>query len=191
MGIRSFLAFSLPPEIRDVVGRVLGDLSGASRDVKWVRPGSLHLTVVFLGDVDEASISSVKRAAADVCRAFAPFRLRVSGTGFFPNPRRPRVIWLGLDGDVEPMGRFRDALQEALAPLGFAPERRPFRPHLTMGRFRKGGFPDDRLNEALESHRNETSPECVLPELVLFRSDLRPTGAVYTVLERFPLSGER
>jgi len=190
MGIRSFLAFSLPPEIRDVVGRVLGDLSGSSRDVKWVRPGSVHLTVVFLGDVDEASLPPVKQAAADVCRGFAPFRLRVNGTGFFPNPRRPRVIWLGLDGDVQPMGRFRDALQEALAPLGFAPERRPFRPHLTLGRFRKGGFPDDRLNAALEPHRNAAGPECALPELVLFRSDLRPTGAVYTALERFPLEAD-
>ena len=191
MGIRSFLAFSLPPGIRDVVERVLGDLSGASREVKWVRPGGVHLTVVFLGDVNEATLEPLKQAAAGVCHGFAPFRVRVSGTGFFPNPRRPRVIWLGLGGDVEPIGSFRDALQEALTPLGFAPERRPFRPHLTLGRFRKGGFLDERLGAAMDRHRDAQSPECMLTELVLFKSDLRPTGAVYTALERFPLERER
>lgn len=190
MGIRSFLAFSLPAEIRAVVEQVHGDLKDASRDVKWVRPASVHLTVVFLGSVDEAVIPELSGTVRKVCGGFAPFRLCVRGTGFFPNPRRPRVIWLGLEGNVERMGRLRDALQEVLTPLGFEAEKRPFRPHLTLGRFRKGGFMDDRLAAAMDGCADASSPECTVDELVLFRSDLRPTGAVYTALERFPLGGE-
>ncbi len=189
MGIRSFLAFSLPAPIREVAEPVLRDLSGASRDVKWVRPQNVHITLVFLGSVDEAVIPGVTSAAAGICTTFSPFRLSVNGVGFFPNPRRPRVIWLGLQGDVERMGRFRDALQKALEPFGVEPEKRPFQPHLTLGRFRKGGVMDDRLARAMERHARVTSPECTFSEFVLFRSDLHPSGAVYTALARFPLSG--
>ncbi|MCF8060906.1 MAG: RNA 2',3'-cyclic phosphodiesterase [Deltaproteobacteria bacterium] len=191
MGIRSFLAFSLPAEIRSVVEQAHEALKDASRDVKWVRPASIHLTVVFLGSVDEEAIPDLSRAARGVCAEFGPFRLAVRGAGFFPNPRRPRVIWLGLEGDVERMGMLRDALQEALAPFGIEPERRPFRPHLTLGRFRKGGFMDDRLAAAMEGWTEATSPDCLLDELVLFKSDLRRGGAVYTALDRFPFPGER
>ncbi len=190
MGIRSFLAFDLPAEIRAVVENVHGDLKGVSRDVKWVRPASVHLTLVFLGSVAEGTLPGISRAARETCEGFGPFRLAVRGTGFFPNPRRPRVIWLGLSGDVERMGALRDTLQDALEPFGVERERRPFRPHLTLGRFRKGGFMDDRLAAAMEPHSEASSPECTLFELVLFKSDLRPGGAVYTKLETFPFVGE-
>lgn len=187
MDIRSFLAFSLPDEIRSVVERVHGELKDASRDVKWVRPSSVHLTMVFLGNIEEEVIPGLSEAVRKTCAGFAPFSLAVNGTGFFPNPRRPRVIWLGLDGDVERMGLLRDRLQDALAPFGIDPERRPFKAHLTLGRFRKGGFMDDRLAGAMEGWAEAESPECTLSELVLYKSDLRRTGAVYTALERFPL----
>ncbi len=191
MGIRSFLAFRLPAEIRTVVEQVHDGLKDASRDVKWVRPGSVHLTVAFLGSVDEEAIPALSEAVRGVCAGFAPFRLAVRGTGLFPNPRRPRVIWLGLEGDVERMGGLRDALQDVLEPFGVERERRPFRPHLTLGRFRKGGIMDDRLAEAMDGWTEVESPACVLSELVLFKSDLRRGGAVHTELDRFPLSGER
>jgi RNA 2',3'-cyclic 3'-phosphodiesterase len=187
MGIRSFLAFSLPDAFRNVIEDVLPDLRDASRDVKWVRPGSVHLTVVFLGSLPEGSLAGVKQAAAGACTGVAPFRLAVKGTGFFPNPRRPRVVWLGLEGEIERMGSLRDALQDALEPFGIQRETRPFRPHLTLGRFRKQGRMNRSLEEAMARHQDVSSPECTLSELVLFRSDLRPTGAVYTALERFPL----
>jgi RNA 2',3'-cyclic 3'-phosphodiesterase len=190
MGIRSFLAFSLPAEIRSVVEQVHEGLKGASRDVKWVRPASVHLTLVFLGSVDEEEVPALSGAVRGVCEGFGPFRLAVRGTGLFPNPRRPRVIWLGLEGDVERMGGLRDALQEVLEPFGIERERRPFRPHLTLGRFRKGGFMDDRLASAMDGWTEVESPACTLTELVLFKSDLRRGGAVYTELDRFPLSGE-
>jgi 2'-5' RNA ligase len=191
MGIRSFLAFSLPAGIRSVVEQVHDGLEDASRDVKWVRPASVHLTVVFLGSVDEETVPALSEAVRGVCAGFGPFGLAIRGTGYFPNPRRPRVIWLGLEGDVERMGALRDALQDVLEPFGVERERRPFRPHLTLGRFRKGGIMDDRLAEAVEGCAEVESPACSLDELVLFKSDLRPGGAVYTALDRFPLEGDR
>jgi len=191
MGIRSFLAFDLPAEIRVVVEQVHDGIKDASRDVKWVRPTSVHLTLVFLGSVDEEAIPPLSEAVRGVCEGFGPFRLAVRGTGFFPNPRRPRVIWLGLEGDVERMGGLRDALQDVLEPFGIERERRPFRPHLTLGRFRKGGIMDDRLAAAMDGWAEVESPTCTLDALVLFKSDLRRGGAVYTALDRFPLAGER
>jgi RNA 2',3'-cyclic 3'-phosphodiesterase len=190
MGIRSFLAFSLPGEIRAVVDRVHEDLRAASRDVKWVRPSSVHLTLVFLGDVNQDLIPDLSRAARSACAGAAPFTLAVRGVGLFPGPRRPRVIWLGLEGDTGRMGLLRESLQAALSPFGVKEERRPFTPHLTLGRFRRVGPMDGRLAQAVEDRRDVTSPACILSELVLFRSDLRPSGAVHTALDRFPLGGE-
>lgn len=187
MGIRSFLAFSLPAEFRGVIEGVLPDFREASRDVKWVRPERVHLTVVFLGSLPEDSLEGVKQAAAEACTGVAPFRLAVRGTGFFPNARRPRVVWLGLEGEIERMGVLRDTLQVALESFGIQRETRPFRPHLTLGRFRKQGRMNRSLEEAMARHQDVSSPECTLSELVLFRSELRRTGAVYTALERFPL----
>lgn len=189
MGIRSFLAFSLPYEIKAVVERVQKDLKDTSGDVKWVRPSSVHLTVVFLGNVKEDTVPRLAGIVRSICAGFAPFKAAVKGTGFFPNPGRPRVIWLGLTGDLERMGLLRDRLQEGLSPFGIEPERRPFRAHLTLGRFRKGGSMNDRLVRTMEGWAQVYSPECQLSELVLFKSDLHPTGALYTALERFELTG--
>lgn len=189
MDIRSFLAFSIPGEIRDVVELVHGELKDASSDVKWVPPSNVHLTVVFLGNVKEASVPEMARVVRRECAEFAPFNLAVNGIGFFPNPRRPRIVWLGLKGDVERMGLLRDRLQEALTPFGIEPERRPFRAHLTLGRFRRDGFMNDRLARAVDRYAEVGSTESVLSELVLYKSKLHRTGAAYTALERFPLKG--
>lgn len=187
MGIRSFLAFKLPGEVRAVIDRVLPDLASASGDVKWVRPANVHLTIVFLGTLAEGILPELKAAVKEVAGRHGPFDVAVRGTGFFPNKRRPRVVWLGLEGDIQPLGGFRDDLQKALVPFGIQQEKRPFRPHLTLGRFRKGASMSDRLAGAVSGHEGVTSPVCPLGDLVLFKSDLRPGGAVYTVLDRFPL----
>jgi 2'-5' RNA ligase len=190
MGIRSFLAFRLPFDIRSVLDEVLPDLKGASRDVKWVRPGGVHLTVVFLGDIEEGTLTDLKESVKRVADNFTPFDVAVRGTGFFPNPRRPRVVWLGLEGDIERMGGLRNDLQRALKPFGIKQEKRAFKPHLTLGRFRRGGSMDKRLENTIAKFKDVSSPVCTLGELILFKSDLRPGGAVYTVLEEFPLAGK-
>lgn len=190
MEIRSFLAFELPPEIKGIVSQVSGDLGKSPLDARGVKTENIHLTVVFLGDVLEGHISPISEAAEKVCTRYSPFDVSLKGTGVFGSKNSPRVLWIGLDGDIERMSYFRDALQKGLRPFGVKQEKRRFRPHLTLGRFRKGSRTDVHLDEFLSRYRDLTSPLCPLGEMVLFRSDLKPGGAVYTKMKAWPLTGK-
>ncbi len=189
MGIRSFLAFELPESIKTVVTRVSAEIRKSSLDVRWVKPESIHLTVVFMGDVQPGHIPSMGESLGAVCANYGSFSISLKPMGCFPNIRNPRVIWLGLDGDLERMSLFRDDLQAALLPFGIKEEDRAFRPHLTLGRFKKPGKRQTELEQMLEKYRDLSSPACTLDELVLFRSDLKPGGSVYTKMLSWRLSG--
>lgn len=180
MAIRSFLAFELPSEIRETLSKASEYGRAVLEDIRWVHVANIHLTVVFMGDVEEAQIGPIGEIAGGVCDRYAPFHIQVSGAGIFGSRRNPRVLWMGLGGEVERMSSFRDALQKGLAPFGIAEERRPFRPHLTLGRFRKGTEANPSLYELLSKCQDMNGPEGVLRELALFKSDLKPNGAVYT-----------
>ena len=111
-----------------------------------------------------------------------PFQVFLKAVGVFSSRRNPRVIWIGLGGDLESMSDFRDDLQRALEPFGIKAENRPFRPHLTLGRFRKGARSHAELDSLLSKHQGLISPAFTLTELTLFKSELKPGGAVYTKL---------
>jgi 2'-5' RNA ligase len=136
-------------------------------------------------------MSPLQKKVQDVCSVFGPFSASLEGMGTFPNRRSPRVIWLGLKGEVERLSLFRDALQQGLIEFGVKAEKRPFRPHLTLGRFRKGKRGGRDMEELFSRYESVKGPSAKLKELVLFRSDLKPTGAVYTRLAAWPLSGGR
>ncbi len=189
MGIRSFLAFELPKEIEEIVAQTSLEMRHYGLDVRWVRPANIHLTVVFMGDVDPDRLSAIEAALGPVCRGRSPFRVALKGTGVFPNRRRPNVIWIGLVGDLEEMSQFRDALQSQLASFGIQKEARIFKPHLTLGRFRRGSAPGGELDRALSRFADLESPVCVLKDLTLFRSDLKPVGPIYTRLKQWVLEG--
>ena len=191
MAIRSFLAFELPPIMREGVEGVHRVLQPRIRDVRWVLPGNIHLTVVFLGGVEPDDMEAVRLAAGNVCRQYGPFQVALDGTGTFGGRRRPRVLWAGLSGDLERMAAFRDELQTAMKSFGVNEERRPFKPHLTLARFREYARPGRELQECLEEQAALKSEAESLNELVLFRSELKPGGAVYTRLDGWPLSGSR
>ena len=190
MEIRSFLAFELPEEIKGVLSRVSEELKKSPLDVRRVKTENIHLTVVFLGNVPEEHISPVSEAAEEVCQRYSPFNVSLKGAGVFGSKKRPRVLWIGLEGDMERMSCFRDDLQKGLAIFGIKQEKRRFRPHLTLGRFRKDSRADARLDEFLSSNGDLTSPVCPVGELFLFRSDLNPGGAVYSKMKSWPLTGE-
>jgi 2'-5' RNA ligase len=189
MGIRSFLAFELPDDIKTIVARVSGEIRKSSLDVRWVRPEFIHLTVVFIGDIESEQIPSMGESLSGVCSQHSPFTISLKPMGCFSNIRNPRVIWLGIDGDLERMSRFRDDLQHALSRFGIKEEQRAFKPHLTLGRFKKPGKRQTELEQLLAKYRELSSPVRTLSELVLFRSDLKPGGAVYTKILSWPLSG--
>ena len=189
MEIRSFLAFELPADIKKVVLTVYSAEMNLPLDLKWIKPDNVHLTVVFMGNIPEDKIEAVGDAARKVCTGFAPFDVNPGPMGFFGSRRHPRVLWLGLNGEVRGMGYFRDALQKNLKPFGIKVERRPYKPHLTLGRFRKGAHPWPYLDHMMAKYRDIECPTSTMKELVLFKSDLRPGGAVYTKLDAWPLKG--
>jgi 2'-5' RNA ligase len=189
MEIRSFLAFELPPEIMAVISNAFRDMKNTALNVRWGKPGNVHLTMVFMGNVPREHLKPIGRASEDVCQRYGPFNVALNGTGVFGSRRNPRVLWARLNGDLERMSRFRDELQKDLEPFGIKQERRRFKPHLTFGRFRKGAKTGSDLDELLSRYQDLTSPTCTLNELVLFKSDLKPGGAVYTRLNAWPLSG--
>lgn len=190
MTIRSFLAFELPPEIKDQVRRVSEQLKRSDMDVRWVKPDNIHLTIVFLGEIREEDISAIGREIENVCGGFHPFDIFLKGLGFFPDRRRPRVLWAGYDGDIERMSALRDVLLERLMPFDIKEEKKQFAPHLTLGRFRKPvkGNPD--LDEVITRHNSLSSSSFQLSELVLFKSDLKSHGPEYTKLESWKISAE-
>lgn len=191
MGIRSFLAFEQPEEMRTIIEEVSAALGKSPLDVRWVKTGNIHLTVVFLGSVRAEDLTAMERPIDEICSAYEPFSIALNGVGCFPHARSPRVIWAGLEGDIERMARFRDNLQERLVPFGIKEEKRPFRPHLTLGRFNSFRRADRELEGFMERYRDLASPVCSLGELVLFKSDLSRGGSIYTKLKSWSLQGER
>ncbi len=191
MAIRSFLAFELPVDIRRIIMAVSGDVRQLSLNVRWVNVTNIHLTIVFMGNVQEEQIKPIQDTVKEVCQGCGPFSIGINGLGLFGSRRNPRVLWIGLDGTIDRMGYFRDDIQKKLRPFGIKEEKRRFKPHLTLGRFRKGARTGGHLDDLLSKYHDLTSPECIIEELVLFKSDLKPGGAVYSKLKEWPLTGKR
>ncbi len=191
MAIRSFLAFEIPGEIRPAVSSIYRGLRNTSLDVRWVREENIHLTVIFMGNVDERHLPSIGRVVEKACSKYAPFKIRVKGVGVFSNLRNAKVLWIGVEGDIERLSYFKESIQKKLKPFGIKEESRRFSPHITVGRFRKGFNQTMLLKEVLDRFKDVTSPEVLLKELVLFKSELKPDGAVYTKLNCWPITGKK
>ncbi len=190
--IRAFIAVELPPAVGDAVERTMRDLRATASDgVRWVRPEGIHLTLKFLGDVDVDSVPAISGALDRSAAPSQPFSLMLESVGAFPNARRPRVVWVGLGGELEPLLELHRSVERELEALGFAMERRSFTPHLTLGRVRDGATPQQlrALSEAVAGASVERDVHVPVRDLALMKSDLRPTGAVYTRLHAARLDG--
>jgi len=187
--IRSFLAIGIPEEILGEIGRLQERLKREIRgDIRWVRPEGIHLTLKFFGDIPEGAVSDISPVVEKAAAGHDPPGLSVSGTGVFPDLRRPRVLWLGMTGDVERLLTLQTALERDLQRIGFPREERPFRPHLTLARIRsQQGLTG--LGRALEKRGDCEAGRFVAAGLSLFKSDLTPQGAIYTKLREFPFTG--
>ena len=188
MGIRSFLAFELPTEIREQIGNVSRELRKSTLPIRWVRVENIHLTVVFLGSVSENAIEEIKERINPVVKRYSTFEVKLNGVGVFPHWGRPRVIWLGLNGEIERISQLRDELQEELKVVGYREEKRPFRPHLTIGRFKVPLEKDDYLKWILDKYHDISSDSYYMREFILFKSDLKPDGPVYTKMAVWSLA---
>jgi RNA 2',3'-cyclic 3'-phosphodiesterase len=186
--IRSFVAFDLPRPVIEKLADVQKRLEQSASGVRWVNPGSIHLTINFLGDIDEELTAAIHGAMRESVAGSPALALYLSEIGAFPNKSRPRVIWAGLGGDVGNLSRIKMRLDDLLEPLGFTPERRPFRPHLTIGRVKKNKNPRQ-LNMALEQAEVADHDPFMVTDLVLYKSELSPRGAKYTSLAKAELTG--
>ncbi len=160
--------------------------------MRWVRPEAIHLTLKFLGQVGEQGLERVRRVIGDAARDHHPFTLELTTLGAFPDMQRPRVVWVGVEEPEGELARLQAALERGLRRLGFEAERRPFHPHLTLGRVRKSATPAQvaKLGGALAGWRSGVAGSFQVDAVTLFRSDLHPEGAVYTSLGRYPLEGQ-
>jgi 2'-5' RNA ligase len=140
--IRTFIALETPPWVREVLAQTIGQLRGAiPGGVRWQDPTGIHLTLKFLGNIDPHRVDGLLKAMADSAQGSPPFQLRLAGLGAFPNQRQPRVLWVGLAGDLQSLQGLHDKVEEEvqkLAPTSPSRESRSFHPHLTLGRVREG-----------------------------------------------------
>jgi 2'-5' RNA ligase len=179
--IRSFLAIEVPTTIRRMMETLQKDLKSSDADVKWVNPDKVHLTLKFFGNIEESQVDSIMSSILQPVRSTQPFHLKVSGTGAFPNPKNPRVVWIGLTEGKEALRHFQEQLESALKGIGFPAEDRSFHPHLTLGRV-KSSRGRGALSAKIEQHREDELGEFEVEKVVLFKSDLKPGGPVYTPL---------
>jgi 2'-5' RNA ligase len=185
--IRSFIAIDLPEETRKALAAVQEQLKQSRARVRWVRTNSIHLTLKFLGNIHPAQVEDIALAVAEEIRDHPPITLRAAGLGAFPSRRKPRVIWIGMEGEVQRLTRIQARVENALEPLGFVREKRPFQPHLTIGRV-KDRSRLQALIDAMATLDMEPFNSFDADEIILYKSDLRPTGAIYTKLHRMPLA---
>ncbi len=182
--MRLFFAIDLTQEVRDGLEAARRELEGEFVGWRWVPPANIHLTLRFLGDVPDERVATRREAWEQATRDCAALRFEIGGVGVFPPHGAPRVLWCGVRGN-KPTGelqRLAASLEAAAREEGFAPERRPFRPHLTIARAQRGRRAQEPPAESVG-----ILGEVEATEIVLFRSHLSPHGASYTAVDRFAL----
>lgn len=180
--MRTFLAVEVSPAIRSRLVEMQEALARSAEDVKWVEEENLHVTLLFLGEVDERDVLDVCRAVGATCAELPAFTLSVEGVSCFGNPRRARTLWAGVSTGTAELVALHAALEAKLEELGcYRREERAFTPHLTLGRV-KGERTNERLAEALTKHAEWHGGECEVRAVLVMSSQLTPQGPVYSVL---------
>lgn len=188
--IRAFVAIELSDDAKRALTALIQSLRGLRIDgLRLVRLEGMHLTLKFLGDIDASRVPRIADAMATVSARHTSFRLTLAEPGFFPNADRARVLWVGVDGDLRPLRQLQRDVDETLAVLGFAAEKRPFNPHLTIARMRDSAARADRRRAADALAAYPLPPGIVISAnaVSLMQSELRPGGAVYTRIAHAPL----
>jgi len=176
--IRSFVCIEIPQSIKERIGELQNELRNTGVSVSWTKPSNVHLTLKFLGGVPALRIEPVSKAVERAASAISPFEIEVAGTGCFPSVRSARVLWVGLSNVPDAMKQLYSNIESELEREGFAREKRKFSPHLTIGRIRVPGtgaaVAEQLVAQGFEPERFTAA------EVIVMRSDLKPTGAIYT-----------
>jgi len=189
--LRTFVAVPLPSDITEELAQIQRELKRAvpAQSVKWVNPPSIHITLRFLGDIVPDRVDIIKRALGAVARNVPRFVYDVGDIGAFPNQKRPRVIWIGIQDPAGWLSLLHSAVEESMESIGFEKEKRRFSPHLTLGRVRRSTRTADAraIGEALDQMVVPHIGRATAEEFVFFQSLLRPTGADYNPLTTYSL----
>ena len=181
--MRAFIAIDLPESIRAALGRKQDLFRSVGPEKGWTRPEGIHLTLKFLGEISDAQVKEVCQSLKNLGQ-FESVAIGLKGFGFFPDARRPRVFWVGVDAPAH-LSQLAERIEEAMGKIGFAREERPFRPHLTLARFRMPQ-PQPALQALLTEQAEQELGNFTVSEFFLFESKLLPQGAEYRKVERFP-----
>jgi 2'-5' RNA ligase len=188
---RSFVAIELDDNLKKGVAQTQDLLKskGIADLVRWVRPGGIHLTLKFLGNVPADRINEIVVAIGQASRGIGAFMLTFGGLGCFPSPSRPNVIWVGVDGDTKTLTRLQGSIDDRLSVLGYPPEKRNYTPHLTVGRVARHVKSGERrhLGGLIETQGIDLLGQMTVHEVNLMKSELSPAGAKYTRLAAIDL----
>jgi len=188
--VRLFVALEIPDQVRDGFAALIAELRGADSSfsksrARWVRPENLHVTLKFIGHVDTGKLDAIRAALAEV-RLDSPVELRFRGLGFFPNGKRPRVFWAGIEASPN-LAPLAGEIEARLAKVGISGEAREFAPHLTLARFEPPGISDG-LSAIAQENVSREFGAVRTGEFHLFESKTKPSGAEYARLQSFPLA---
>lgn len=189
---RLFIAVDLPDQVLDSLRRTQNKLKKVTpeRAVRWVRVEGIHLTLKFLGDTPPDQVDDLVRVLGEAVSTHRCFELHTHGLGCFPNTDRPRVVWVGVNGAVRPLGALQADVEQGMQSLGFEAESRQFSPHLTLGRLSRNASRQDamQVGEAVQANQSKFPPvSWQVDSVSLIRSQLKPSGSVYTHVNSFEL----
>ncbi|MEA1926778.1 MAG: RNA 2',3'-cyclic phosphodiesterase [Candidatus Auribacterota bacterium] len=189
MKIRTFIAIGVPEKLKAEIGKISSFISSQIPGVRWVSSENLHITLKFLGDIEESMIPDIQEVLNQVAQNHLPISSKFGGVGVFPNIRRPGIIWLGLTEGSEELTVLVSDISAGLSRLGFKPERRKFTPHLTLGRVKKRVRPAG-LREILETDEGKFSTgRLKINMLLLKKSTLTSNGAIHQILSEHYMNG--
>ncbi len=183
--IRSFIAVELSTEAREEISRILEELGKAKADVKWVKPETIHLTLKFLGYIEEGKILQIKERLTEICKNFFPFDIVLENIGTFPSWNNPQVLWIGVGEGKENVKRLAKEAEKVMALEGFEKESRDFKAHITVGRIKS-----PRNTKRLQKLGNDIRVQPIkshIDKVVLYKSDLSEEGAIHTAIAQIEL----
>jgi 2'-5' RNA ligase len=189
--LRLFIALNVPEDVRGEIARAQGQLkrSAPPGAIRWTHAGQFHLTLKFLGDFPSAQLDALKKSVTEACAGFGPIQLAAHGIGFFPNAKKPRVLWAGADDDADRLAELFRRIHAAVLPFAPADSSERFSSHITLGRFKPGyhGSMDNFMGRASLFHSRQFG-NWLAEEVEIIQSKLTPEGAMHTTICVCPLA---
>lgn len=184
--MRCFIAIELSDKVTSLLCEIEERLKKSKANIKWVKPENIHLTLKFLGNIKEENADEISQKMKKACKKYKPFTIEVTGIGIFPNLRAPRVIWAGIL-ENNTLQQIQESIDLEMMSLGFEREKRKFKPHLTLGRFRSGTGKEGILEE-IKTHEKNSFGTVHAQSISLMKSELHPEGARHTKISEVTLN---